>query len=136
MTIFFIIRKVISIKKVFKIGTIQYFTYNIPRSFFSKDKSEEHWIIRNVKPIYAQSKEDAIKKYHKCFYREFNQITYGWGNWFLTSDDSVGIEMYEDWIEITKTVIESIETDGVYTFVDYKKEMLADDFKEWWFDRR
>lgn len=44
--------------------------------------------------------------------------------------------MYEDWIEITKTVIESIETDGVYTFVDYKKEMLADDFKEWWFDRR
>lgn len=119
-------------KQIYEIGTAQYFTYTIPMLF--KKKVEEHWVIRNVKYIYANNEEEAKEKYKNWFFSEYEKITHGWSNWYLESD-GVDIMMRERWIDITETKIIAIDTK--YLNVDFetlKEDMHAEDFKEWWFD--
>lgn len=121
-------------KQLYEIGTAQYFTYTIPAFFKKNIKVEEHWVIRNVKYIYANNEEEAKEKYKNWFFREYKEITQGWGNWYLESD-GVNVLMHEDWIDITETKIISI--DNKYLNVKYeelKENMQVEDFKEWWFD--
>ena len=47
-------------KEIYEIGTVQYFTYT---SFSFSKKAEEHWVIRNVKYIYANNEDEAKEKY-------------------------------------------------------------------------
>ena len=119
-------------KHIFEIGTAQYFTYTIPMLF--KKKVEEYWVIRNVKYIYANNEEEAKEKYKHWFFREFKEITQGWGNWYLESD-GVDIMMHESWIDITETKIVALDNRYLnVNFKELKKNMQVEDFKEWWFD--
>lgn len=121
-------------KRIYEVGTIQYFTYTIPAFFKRNRRVEDHWVIRNVKCIYADNEEEARKKYKKWFYKEYNKVTYGWRDWYLESPDT-DIDMEEKWIDITSTEI--IILDNQYfsrNFDVLKENMQAEDFKEWWFD--
>lgn len=121
-------------KQIYEIGTAQYFTYTIPAFFKKNIKVREHWVIRNVKYIYANNEEEAKVKYKNWFFEEYTKITHGWGNWYLESD-GVDIMMNEKWIDITSTEI--VVIDNKYLNINYekiKKNMQAEDFKEWWFD--
>ena len=120
-------------KQIYEVGTAQYFTYTT--LLFFKKKVEEHWVIRNVKYIYANNEEEAKEKYKQWFFREYKGIIQGWGDWYLTSN---GVDLYtmsDKNINITKTKI--IAIDNKYLNVKYeelKENMQAEDFKEWWFD--
>ena len=121
-------------KQIYEIGTVQYFTYTYPALFKRNRKAEKHWVIRNVKYIYANNEEEAKEKYKHWFFSEYKSIIQGWGNWYLKSD-GVNVLMHEDWIDITETKIISI--DNKYLNVKYeelKENMQVEDFKEWWFD--
>ena len=131
-----------SIKKIFEIGTTQYFIYKTPFFLFFNEKAKnrimekEHWVIRNVKYIYANTEEEAKEKYRKWFFKEYKKITRECLDWFLWSD-GVDIMMNESLIDITFTDIVSI--DNEYLNVNYEKlkdNMQAENFKEWWFDNR
>ena len=121
------------LKQIYEVGTAQYFTYTT--FLFFKKKVEEHWVIRNVKYIYANNEEEAKEKYKQWFFREYKGIIQGWGDWYLTSN---GVDLYtmsDKNISITKTKI--IAIDNKYLNVKYealKENMQAEDFKEWWFD--
>lgn len=120
-------------KQVFKVGTIQYFTYTIPAFFRKNVKVSNYWVIRNVKYIYSETEEEAKEKYKDWFFKEYNKIISG-GGWYLESD-GVPIDMYEEWADIISTEI--IVLDDKYdnsNYETYKSNMQANDFKEWWFD--
>lgn len=121
-------------KQIFKIGTIQYFTYTVPAFFKKNFKITKHWVIRNVKYIYANNEEEAKEKYKDWFFIEYTKITHGWGSWDSESD-GVDIFMNECWIDIKSTEIVAI--DNKYLGINYEKlknNMQAENFKEWWFD--
>ena len=121
-------------KQVFEVGTAQYFTYSFPSLFKRNRKITENWVIRNVKYIYAGNEEGAKEKYKNWFFKEYKQITHGWGNWYLTSD-KVDMLMSESLINITSTEIVVLDNKYINaSYEDYRKNMQADDFKEWWFD--
>lgn len=123
-------------KKIFEIGTAQYFTYTIPAFLKKNIIVEEHWVIRNVKYVYANSEQEAKDKYKHWFFKEYKEITSGWRNWYSESN-GVDVLMQESWIDITSTKI--IAIDNKYLNVnleDLKKNMQAEDFKEWWFDNK
>ena len=125
-------------KKIYRVGTKQDFTYKPSKKFnafiIGDFKAGEYWIVRNVKYIYANDREEAKEKYKKWFFKE-QQITYGWGNWYIISD-GVNSMMDERNIDITSTEIVSIrEDDGINENIETLKEhMQAENFKEWWFD--
>ena len=119
-------------KRIYHIGTIQYFTYTEPKFLKRNEKTEQHYLIRNVKPIYAESKDVAIEKYKKLFYIEYQSI-HGWGDWYEWSN-GVSIEMYDKAVEIVGLIIMSVETTENFTYGYYRENMNAEDFKEWWFD--
>ena len=124
-------------KQIYKIGTVQYFTYTIPPVFrFSKKPPEitKHWVIRNAKYIYANNEEEAKEKYKNWFFKEYTEITHGWGNWYSESNGTY-ITMEEDWIDITSTEIIIIDDKNInVNYEKLKENMQADNFKEWWFD--
>lgn len=122
-------------KKIYTIGTRQNFTYTILNFFKKNIKTKEHWIIRNVKYIYANNKEEAVEKYERWFFREYEEITKGWGNWYMESDD-ISVMMNENRINITSTEIVLIDEDkDIDINLEILKEhMQAENFKEWWFD--
>ena len=122
-------------KRIFKIGTVQYFTYTIPK-FMRKNIKKECWVVRNVRYIYANNEEEAKEKYKNWFFKEYEQITYGWGNWYLTSDDVDIFSMRESSINITFTEIVSVNDNINVNYNELKKDMQAEDFKEWWFDNK
>ena len=122
-------------KQIFEIGTAQYFTYTIPAFFKKNIKTENHWVIRNVKYIYANSEEEAKEKYKNWFFQEYKKIFQGWGNWYLTSDGVDLWSMDDNHVNIIETKIVAI--DNKYLNVKYenlKENMQVEDFKEWWFD--
>lgn len=122
-------------KQIFEIGTAQYFTYTIPAFFKKNIKTENHWVIRNVKYIYANSEEEAKEKYKNWFFQEYEKIFQGWGNWYLTSDGVDLWSMDDNHVDITETKIVAI--DNKYLNIKYetlKENMQVEDFKEWWFD--
>lgn len=122
-------------KQIYEIGTAQYFTHTIPTFFKKNRKAEEHWVIRNVKYIYANSEEEAKEKYGRWFFIEYATIIGGWGNWYTTSDGVNIFSMSDRNIEITETKI--VVLDNKYLNVKYetlKENMQVEDFKEWWFD--
>ena len=120
-------------KKIYKIGTKQEFTYTTLKFFKKKIKTEECWIIRNVKYIYADNQEDAKEKYMKWFFKEYKSIK-GWGSWYLESDN-VDIWMDENRANITSTVLVLIDNDKNIdaSYEDLKENMQVENFKEWWF---
>lgn len=124
-------------KDVYKIGTKQYFTYKniIFKKFRKFLKLEEYWVVRNVKYIYASSIEEAKEKYEKWFFKEYKKIIKGWGDWYCESD-GVDIFMDEDKINITSTIIVSIDNDKDIdvNLETLKANMQAENFREWWFD--
>lgn len=121
-------------KRIYEVGTIQYFTYTIPALFKRNRIVEDHWVIRNVKCIYADNEEEAREKYKKWFYKEHSKVTYGWRDWYLESPDT-DIDMEEEWIDITSTEIIVLDNQCFSRNFDVLKEnMQAEDFKEWWFD--
>lgn len=119
-------------KNVYIIGTVQYFTY--PSILLFKRKT--HWILRNVKPVYAYNKKEAIEKYRLHFYKKYNKIKYECRNWYSRSDDSIDITMSEIFVKIIKTDVVELDISDIYTFDDYQKNMTGNDFKEWWFDNK
>lgn len=121
-------------KQIYKIGTLQYFTYTIP-SFFKKNrKVQEYWVVRNVWFIYANSEDEAKEKYKDTVFYTPKEITLWWGDWYGTSD-GVNIHMKENWIDITSTDVLVINYDNRDVKYDKLKEhMLAEDFRDWWFD--
>ena len=123
-------------KKIYTIGTKQSFTYSILNFFNKNIKTEEHWVVRNVKYIYANDKEEAIEKYERWFFREYKAITKGWGDWYLESD-GVDIMMNESRINITSTEIVLIDEDKDINInlETLKNHMQAENFKEWWFSK-
>lgn len=122
-------------KKIYKIGTKQDFTYAIIKFFKKVIKTEEHWVVRNVKYIYANDKEEAREKYERWFFREHKAITKGWGDWYLESDGA-SVMMNESCINITSTKIVLIDEDKDINInlETLKEHMQAENFKEWWFD--
>ena len=122
-------------KQIFEIGTAQYFTHTIPALFKKNIKVEEHWVIRNVKYIYANNEEEAKEKYNNWFFKEYKAITHGWGDWYLTSNGVDPFYMHESNIEITETKIVAIDNKQLnVNFDKLKEDMQVEDFKEWWFD--
>ena len=122
-------------KQLYEIGTAQYFTYTYLALFKKNRKVEEHWVIRNVKYIYANNEEEAKEKYKRWFFQEYKEIIHGWGNWYLTYDGVDLWTMCDSQIDITETKIVAI--DNKYLNVKYetlKENMQVEDFKEWWFD--
>lgn len=122
-------------KKIYKIGTKQEFIYAPYKLFGKKINPEKHWVIRNVKYIYANNKEEAKAKYEKGFFIEYPSIMNRWGNWYLESK-GISIFMREKHIDITSTKIVLIDEDkdidvNLKTLVE---NMLAEDFKEWFND--
>lgn len=96
---------------------------------------EEHWVIRNVKYIYANNEEEAKEKYKRWFFKEYKEIVRDCGNWFFTSDGVSLFKMNDSNIDIIETKI--IAIDNKYLNVNYedlKENMQADDFKEWGFN--
>lgn len=121
-------------KKIYQIGTKQEFTYTSAFLFF-KGKTEEYWVIRNVKYIYAEDELEAKSLYKNWFFYEYKTIVRGWGNWHLCSD-GVSVQMNEGCIDITSTEIVSlIDENIVVNLEELKKDMHAENFKEWWFSR-
>lgn len=120
-------------KQIFEIGTAQYFTY-MNLSFFRNSSKSEHWVIRNVKYIYANNEEEAKEKYRNWFFVNYKEITSGYGNWYLASD-GVNIMMNEKWIDITSTKIIAVNNKFFNASLKkLQKNMQAENFKEWWFD--
>ena len=120
-------------KQIFEIGTVQYFTYTT-LSFFKK-KVKEHWVIRNVKYIYANNEEEAKEKYMNWFFQEYKEIIHGWGNWYSTSEGVDLWTMRDGNIDITKTKIIALDSKSLNVKYEILKEnMQVEDFKEWWFD--
>ena len=124
-------------KKIYKIGTKQNFTYATIKFFKKVIKTEEHWIVRNVKYIYADNKEEAKEKYEKWFFYEPKEIISGWANWYWKSEGA-SVMMNENRINITSTKIVSIdaEEDINASFDILRENMQAENFKEWWFDEQ
>ena len=122
-------------KKVYKIGTKQEFTYKPFLSFKKSAKLKEHWVVRNVKYIYANNEEEASNKYEEWFFRNYPSVIEGWGNWYLWSND-VNIAMNKNRIDITSTSIVAInaEKDINVNLETLKENMQAENFREWWFD--
>lgn len=122
-------------KKIYRIGTKQEFTYKNHFLFKKFDKFEEHWVVRNVKYIYANNKEEAADKYEEWFFRKYKSIISDWGNWYSCSD-GVDIMMDENSIDITSTSIVAIdaEKDINVNLETLKENMQAENFREWWFD--
>lgn len=123
-------------KKIYKIGTKQDFTYTILSLFKKKVKTEEHWVVRNVKYIYASDIEEARDKYERWFFKEYEAITRGWGNWYCQTDGVSAVMMDEKHIDITSTKIVYIDEnkDIDVNLETLKEHMQAENFKEWWFD--
>lgn len=121
-------------KKIYKIGTKQEFIYTTLKFFGKKIKTEECWIIRNVKYIYADNKEDAKEKYMKWFFKEYESIR-GWRDWYLESDNVDILSMDVNRANITSTVTVLIDDDKDIdiNYKDLKENMQAENFKEWWF---
>lgn len=121
-------------KKIYKIGTKQEFIYTTLKFFGKKIKTEECWIIRNVKYIYADNKEDAKEKYMKWFFKEYESIR-GWRDWYLESDNVDILNMDVNRVNITSTVPVLIDDDKDIdiNYKDLKENMQAENFKEWWF---
>lgn len=121
-------------KKIYKIGTRQNFTYRISPFLKKPVNFEEHWVVRNVKYIYANNAEEARDMYERWFFREYQWITKGWGNWYC---ESVGTHftMDEGKINITSTKIVLVddEKDIDVNLETLKENMQAENFKEWWF---
>lgn len=124
-------------KKIYKIGTKQDFTYATIKFFKKVIKTEEHWIVRNVKYIYADNKEEAKEKYEKWFFYEPKEIISGWGNWYWKSEGA-SVMMNENRINITSTkiVVVNAEEDVNVSFDILRENMQAENFKEWWFDEQ
>lgn len=122
-------------KKIYTIGTKQNFTYSIFNFFGKNIKTEEHWVVRNVKYIYANNEKEAKEKYEKWFFREYEAITIGWGNWYCDSGD-VSLMMNEKCINITSTKIVYFDEDINANIETLKEHMQAENFKEWWFDNQ
>lgn len=123
-------------KRIYKIGTKQNFTYTTCKFFKKKIKTEECWIIRNVKYIYADNQEDAREKYIKWFFKEYESVS-GWRDWYLESNNVDILSMDLNRTSITSTVPILID-DEKDIDVDYKKlkeNMQAENFREWWFSK-
>ena len=54
-------------KKIYKIGTKQEFTYTSIFNLFKK-KINEYWVIRNVKYVYAENELEAKTLYQNWFF--------------------------------------------------------------------
>lgn len=119
-------------KKIYKIGTKQNFTYTTFK-FFKKIK-EECWIIRNVKYIYSDNQEDAKEKYMKWFFKEYESIK-GWRDWYLESDNVDILDMDINRTNITSTIPVLIDDDKDIdvNYEKLKENMQVENFKEWWF---
>lgn len=126
-------------KKIYRIGTKQDFTYKNSKlhKLIFEFKDGDYYVVRNVKYIYANNREEAKEKYEKWFFRKDEYITVGWGDWYMWSDGA-DCMMSEKCINITSTKIVSInEDEDVNVNIEtLKKSMQAENFKEWWFDDR
>ena len=122
-------------KKIYTVGTRQNFTYVTIRFFKKNIKTEEHWVIRNVKYIYANNEEEAVEKYERWFFKKYKEVTRGWSDWFWESD-GVSIYMNESHINIksTEIVIIGKDEDIDVNLETLREHMQAENFKEWWFD--
>lgn len=120
-------------KRIYKIGTRQDFTYATIKFFKLNIKTEDHWIVRNVKYIFASNPEEAREKYEKWFYWDYKKITMGWGDWDARSN-GVSVMMNENRINITSNTIVLIdECEDIDVNIETLKEnMQAENFKEWW----
>lgn len=121
-------------KKIYTIGTKQSFTYAVLKFFNKIIKTEEHWVVRNVKYIYANNEEEAVEKYKKWFFYMPKRITHGWGDWYMESEGA-NVMMNENRVNITSTQIVFIDEENIdINFETLRKHMQAENFKEWWFD--
>ena len=119
-------------KKIYTIGTKQEFTY-VPLRLFKKNiVTEEHWLIRNVKYIYAENELEAKEKYKNWFFKKHEAITHGWGNWYSYSA-GVDIMMEESYIDIVSTTLVLIDKDININYETLRTDMQAENFREWWF---
>lgn len=122
-------------KQIFKIGTKQFFTYTTytVSAFFKKNvKVQKYWVVRNVKYIYANNEQEAKEKYKKYFFKEYKRITYVYSDWYSASE-GVDFMMNENRINIISTKIVSIDNECFENYDELKENMLAEDFKDWWF---
>lgn len=124
-------------KKIYTIGTKQNFTYSIFNFFGKNIRTEEHWVVRNVKYIYANNKEEAKEKYEKWFFVEHRAVLGGWGDWYRDSGN-ISLMMNEECVNVTSTKIVLIDEDKDINvnLETLKERMQAEDFKEWWFDNQ
>ena len=120
-------------KKIYKIGTEQDFTYTIPAFFKKNVKVENHWVVRNVKYIYAENQDEAVEKYKNWFFKQHKGITYGWSDWYSRSKGA-NVMMDEKLIDIISTQIVVSDDNIDINYTELKENMQAEDFREWWFD--
>lgn len=121
-------------KQLYLVGTHINFEYKFYNFFNKVKRIKNEWVQKNVKIIYAESQEEAIKKYIKWFFYEHEYIIKGWGDWYDTSD-GVHIYMSDDFCNIIKQypIVLKEEKDFKSMSIDYvKKHMMYSDFKDWW----
>lgn len=121
-------------KKLYSVGTAQFFSYTTYSGMFSKNKElkiEKYWVLRNKKFIYAESVKVAEEKYSAWFKKTYTGVTRSWGDWDIWSD-GVGYDMDEDCIEILSEELFTSEKIDV-NIEELKKNMQAENFREWWF---
>lgn len=122
-------------KKIYKVGTyleleVKYFGGLLGNVL---KKTEEGWLIRNSKYIYAESVEEALNKYDRLFGEQYESIK-GWGDWYNHSNN-IDIWCHDKTIKITDQYFTIIEEDYEPKNIQSLKEnMSAYDFRNWWHD--
>ena len=121
-------------KQLYEVGTVQYFTYkSINRRFFKKiNKTENHWVLRNVRYVYANNEDEAKDKDNKNFYKERKEVIRGWSDWKVCSNGATPL-MKEDMINIIDTKVVASNKFNVSVNC-LKDNMTASDYRDWWFD--
>lgn len=122
------------VKKLYSVWTVQFFSYTTYQGIFrinKEPKVKSCWVLRNRKFIYAENEKAAEEKYSAWFKKTYTGVTRDRGDWDMWSD-GVGYNMYEDCIKI---LLEGLVTsEKIYVNIEeLKKNMQAENFREWWF---
>lgn len=121
-------------KKIYSVWTVQFFSYTIYQGIFRKNKEpkvKSCWVLRNRKFIYAENENAAEEKYSAWFKKTYIGVTRGWGDWDMWSDE-VSYYMDDDCIKILSEGLVTLEKINV-NIEELKKNMQAENFREWWF---
>ena len=122
-------------RQVYKVAHYVRFTYETNPFFKFNKKQKEGYIIRNTKYIYAKSEDAAKKKYKEHFWNECKTIGEACylSEYFEDFDPlEWRIDSHNEKFLESKIIV--FLNNKAPTIEEYKKYMLADDFRDWWWD--